>query len=190
VILFCGDNADQYDFLWSVLEHEGFLSNRKNDKGGLTYRGITWKLYQAYCKRKHIPVTKKDLKKLSNERVKDVYILMFIKPLKIMQLENDWLREAFFSAGMNHGGGNAVKMVQRVISELKVDGRIGPKTISAMNEQDVNTLVNALVIERCIFVAKYVKGRANKGDLSQLSNLVGWLTRYTRFIKPNLFHLS
>ena len=189
-MLFLVNNDNEYDFLWSVLEHEGLLSNRKNDKGGLTYRGITWKLYQAYCKRRRISATRKDLRKLNHEQVKDIYLLMFIKPLKIMQLDSDWLKEAFFSAGMNHGGGNAVRMIQRVISELKIDGRIGPKTISAMNEHDPNTLVNALAIERCIFVAKYVKGRANKGDLSQLSNLVGWLKRYTRFIKPNMFHLQ
>ncbi len=183
-----------YSFVWRVLESEGGYSNRKSDRGGETFRGITWKTYRAFCFINSIMPKRRELVNLTDEEVLSVYVKMFIIPGKIMSYESESVREVMFDASILHGQGSAITMAQRAINKatrhstgfvgLKVDGINGPKTCSAINAQSPTNFINGLTIERILFVDRLVQRTVRKGDLSQVENLFGWHQRFLQFVCP------
>ena len=178
-----------YDFVWNVLKHEGLFSDRKSDRGGRTYRGVTWQTYKAYMKTRGQTPTHRHHEELNEEELLDIYLQVFVHPLRIMSYDSHWVKEAVFSASINHGGRNASKMVQKAIkAELKIDGIIGPITLKEANKIYSNTLVNNLTKERILFTDRIVRREVREGNTpkekSQVENLVGWHKRYLRFIRP------
>lgn len=177
-------NGD-YKYIWNVLKHEGLFSDRKDDRGGITFRGVTYKTYKQYMLNKGDMPTKAHHKNLNEDTLLDIYLQMFIYPLSISNYNSDWVKEAVFSASMNHGGRNASKMVQRAAkSQLVIDGIIGPMTLKTVNKIHSDTFVNELTRQRIIFTDKIVRRDVRKGGISQVENLVGWHKRYLRFIRP------
>ena len=179
----------EYKYIWSVLEHEGFLSDRKEDRGGKTFRGVTWNTYVSYMKTAAKIPSHDHHENLSDEELLDVYLQVFVHPLRISSYDSSWVREAVFSASMNHGGRNASKMVQRATkSQLLIDGVIGPNTLRAVNSMYSNSFVNRLTIQRILFTDRIVRREVREGktpkEESQVENLVGWHKRYLRFILP------
>ncbi len=180
-----------FDWIENVLVHEGLFSDRNSDRGGRTFRGITWRTYCEYCKRNELTPTRFHHENLIDEEVMAVYISLFVKPYRIEEYESDWLKEAVFSAAINHGGPQAAYMVQKSANQalqkkLKVDGIVGSKTLAAVNGLPAVSFVNSLAIQRILFVDKIIVRTVGQGDDSQVDNLVGWHNRYTRFIKPKL----
>lgn len=176
---------EDYAFVWNVLKHEGLFSDREDDRGGKTFRGVTWETYSAWMKTKALVPTHDHHEAMNEDELLAIYLDAFVTPLKIMFYDSAWVREAIFSASMNHGGRNASKMVQRAAkANLIIDGIIGPATLKAVNSTYANAFVNNLTKERIIFTDKIVRRDVLTGGKSQVTNLVGWHIRYLRFIKP------
>jgi len=180
-----------FEWIENVLEHEGLFSDRKSDRGGRTFRGITYRLYCEYCKRNDLTPTKFHHANLTDEEVMAIYFSLFVKPYRIEDYESDWVKEAVFSASINHGGPRAAYMIQKSANyalrkKLRIDGVVGSKTLAAVNSLPAAAFVNSLAIERILFTDKIIVRTVGQGDDSQVSNLVGWHNRYTRFIRPKL----
>ena len=112
-----------------VLHHEGGYVNDPKDPGGETNFGI--------AKRSHPDV---DIKNLTEHGAKEIYKAHYWDKNKVESLPLQ-LRHIYFDMCVNQGKGRAVKILQRAANakgaELKVDGGLGPKTIGAISDSNV-----------------------------------------------------
>ena len=108
-----------------VLHHEGGYVNDPDDPGGETNFGI--------AKRSHPDV---DIKNLTKDGAKEIYKETYWDRNKVESLSEE-LRHIYFDMCVNFGKSGAVKVLQQACNakrkenKLKVDGQIGPMTISA-----------------------------------------------------------
>lgn len=115
-----------------VLKWEGGWGNDPVDKGGPTMKGVTLATYTAYCTKKGKPVpTQQALKNISQIEWEDIFKSMFwdrwqadkINSQSIANLLVDW---AWTS------GQWGIKYPQQIL-KVVVDGKVGPKTLAAIN---------------------------------------------------------
>ena len=120
-------------------------ANDPHDRGGETVSGLTrryfpnlaiWKKLDAIAKvkdKKAYEPTEEEWKEIY-----DVYYKNFYVPMRLDYIDDDNLALQLFDFGVNAGIGTAVKTLQRVLG-VKVDGKIGPVTVSTANiQQRVN----------------------------------------------------
>ncbi len=170
------------NYIERVVEREGGFSDVEGDRGGDTYRGITYDVYVAWCKTQAFEPTKKHHRSLSNFEVFEVYRVMFVKRYRIEEFTSELVRETMFSALILHGPYNMATIAQKTAGNLKVDGVAGSKTIRRVNSLPAAAFVNDFNINRIIFVIHIVEN-----DETQLQFLEGWVTkRMLRFIRPRL----
>ena len=113
------------DIIEVVLHHEGGYVNDPKDPGGETNFGI--------AKRSHPDV---DIKNLTKEGAKEIYYQDYWMKNRVPQLPDE-LKHIYFDMCVNQGRGRAVKILQQSANakgaDLKVDGGLGPKTLSALD---------------------------------------------------------
>ena len=109
-----------------VLKHEGGYVNDKKDPGGETNMGISKRAYP------HI-----DIKNLTKSDAKKIYYKDYWLKPKVNVIPNN-LKYIYFDMCVNMGKGRAVKIIQEACnakgSSLKIDGGLGPKTLSAIRK--------------------------------------------------------
>ena len=114
------------DIIEVVLHHEGGYVNDPDDPGGETNFGI--------AKRSHPDV---DIANLTKRGAKEIYKETYWDKNKVESLPV-YLRHIYFDMCVNQGKGTAVKILQRATNakgaDLKVDGGMGPMTLSAINK--------------------------------------------------------
>ena len=114
-----------------VLEHEGGYVDDPADRGGATNWGVTQKVYENHV---GYECNKEEIKEMSEEMAKEIYFEKFWKPSRAEQLPEE-IRETYFDMVVNHGQGNAVKILQMACKgqgdDVDVDGAIGPATLRA-----------------------------------------------------------
>jgi lysozyme family protein len=122
-----------HEIIDKVLEMEGGYVDHKDDRGGETNFGIS--------KRSHPDV---DMKNLTKEGAKQIYYEDYWIPSKA-EMVPDQLKEIYFDMVVNFGLRGAVKVLQNTCNakntfKIKVDGRIGPATISASKNVEPDRL--------------------------------------------------
>jgi lysozyme family protein len=145
-----------------VLAHEGGYVNDPNDRGGETNFGIS--------KRSH---PDRDIKHLTREDAKQIYRENYWEANNYDMLASSALACKMLDLAVNMGGGRANIILQTAYNEispddLDVDGRLGPKSISAVNEHPFQDLLLATVKLKAI--AYYL-------SLKSPRYLVGWIKR-------------
>lgn len=126
--------ADIKILLPYILSFEGGFSNHPADKGGATNKGVTltnWKS-QGYDKDGDGDIDVQDLKLITDKDVCD-YVLRphywnrwkadQIKDQSIANLVVDWTYNS---------GSHGITKVQQILG-VTVDGKVGPKTLAALN---------------------------------------------------------
>lgn len=177
-----------------VLGHEGGYSNRADDRGGETYRGISrkhfpnwegWKKIDAF-KRYHGGTLARGtmLPDIDfNNSVYAFYADNFGDPVGVSQLLCQEIANELMDIGINCGSYRAVKILQEAFNlcnnlgrygdDVVVDGVIGMQTIHAINShpkpQALVKVINGLQLSFYIDLCK------SKPD--QEANFLGWLTR-------------
>ena len=145
-----------------VLHHEGGYVNDLKDPGGETNFGI--------AKRSHPDV---DIKNLTKDDAKEIYKEHYWDGNKVESLPEQ-LRHIYFDMCVNQGKGRAVKILQRAANakgaDLKVDGGLGPKTLGAINDSNVE-----LQRVRAYRVKYYADLVTRKPDLEKF--FYGWFKR-------------
>ena len=116
-----------------VLEMEGGWSNDPHDPGGPTNLGITLAVYAA-SKGVELNDTNRDalmieLKRLKPSAARKIYHTRYWVPSRAGALPSA-LALMHFDAAVNHGVGNAARMLQEALG-VTVDGEIGPETLGA-----------------------------------------------------------
>ena len=143
-----------------VLHHEGGYVNDPSDPGGETNYGISKRAYPDV-----------DIKNLTEDGAKDIYKRDYWDRYKCEDLSED-LRHIYFDMCVNMGAGRATKIMQETANakgaDLKVDGFIGPKTISALKGVELERV-------RAYRVKYYANLVVRKPDLGKF--YYGWFKR-------------
>ncbi len=137
------DDGDFETALAHVLEMEGGWSNDPHDPGGPTNLGITIGVYAAW-KGVELNDANRDaliaeLKQLKKPAVRPIYHARYWVPSRADALPPG-LALMHFDAAVNHGVGNAARMLQEVLG-VTVDGEIGPETLGAAGRLPVDETV-------------------------------------------------
>jgi len=117
------------EIIEKVLEHEGGYVNDPKDLGGETKYGITKRFYPDI-----------DIKNLTIEQAKEIYKKDYWDRNKVESLpQNLW--HIYFDMCVNMGKRTAVKVLQRAANgkgaKLKVDGGMGPATLKAIQNVEL-----------------------------------------------------
>ena len=150
------------DIIEITLHHEGGYVNDPDDLGGETNFGIAKRFYPDV-----------DIKNLTKDEASDIYRRDYWDKNKVDEMPEQ-LRHIYFDMCVNQGKGTAVKVLQRACNSkkagLKVDGGLGPKTIAAISESNVE-----LDRVRAYRVKYYADLVTRKPDLEKF--YFGWYKR-------------
>ena len=143
----CGDCAARFKKISKIiLNHEGGIVDHKNDKGGLTNRGIAWPTWQKYAKEDlGVEPTVENLKALTESQAEVIYLKRFWEPKGFCQFRDD--RIALMTYDWTITSGGAVTQIQKILNSkygagVGEDGGLGPNTIKAINAvQDQDQLL-------------------------------------------------
>lgn len=113
----------------AIVEREGGFVNHPADRGGPTNWGITLKLFQEIRGPK---ATVEQLKALKSFEAQAIYIDHYMSRPGFTKIEHDALFELVVDTAVNNGRDRASRWLQRAVGALE-DGRVGPKTIAAVN---------------------------------------------------------
>jgi lysozyme family protein len=118
---------------------EGLTSNHKDDRGGITFAGISrrfypdwngWVIYDACIRAGEDPAKNAELW----VRVEHFYRKTFWERFNGTSIPSQGLAEALLSFTVNMGLETAVMLLQDLLG-VKRDGSIGPKTLAAIHEK-------------------------------------------------------
>lgn len=160
------------DFLVSferMIVNEGgyVLHDVAGDRGGQTYAGIArnrWPQWAGWAVIDAGGEPQADL-------VRGFYRAHFWTVMRLDEAKDQRVAQMLFDFGVNSGTGTAVKLAQIVVGTTP-DGRMGPKTLAALNAVDPAVFVPTYSLAK---VARY-RDIVRK-DRSQLKFLVGWISR-------------
>ena len=147
----------------AMLRHEGWYSDDPNDPGGPTWRGIArnrqpawpgWTRFDEIVAR--FPSVREAIPELRRDpvlagMVEDLYHSTFWRPLRLDEIADPTISAKVFDMTVNMGWAPAVLCLQnacnyliRRAEEIAEDGKIGPRTIAAVNAQNPRRLLLAL----------------------------------------------
>ena len=165
-----------FDYLLKV---EGGYSNDKHDKGGET----TWGIIESEA-RKH--GYKGDMRDFPKEMAKDIYKKDYYLKNRLNEVKDDRVALSICDFIVNSGTWGA-KKAQYTLNllgfNLTVDGKIGNKTIEALNKVNPDEFLKVYHELQRKFYRSIVAARP-----TQKAFLKGWLNRVDRkekYIKEN-----
>jgi len=158
-----------------VLGHEGGISNHKNDKGGLTNFGITFKLFKLYAKSLGLEPTAEALKNISIKDAKEIYFQEFWQKMRGNEWKDQQLANIVFDAYVNTGV-RAIQLLQKHLG-VNCDFKVGPQTLAAINSANPKVLFDSYKEARIM----YYEGLVKK-DPTQEDFIKGWKNRVAKFI--------
>ncbi|MEM9276771.1 MAG: glycosyl hydrolase 108 family protein [Cyanobacteria bacterium P01_F01_bin.143] len=130
------DSAINIVFKW-----EGGYVYHPDDPGGETNHGITKRSFP-----------KLDIKNLTKKEAKEIYHQYFWEPAKCDYIPTQ-LSILVFSASVQHGVDRAIKILQKCLS-VKVDGDIGPKTLTAIRGSNIKSISQEFTVRRILFYTR------------------------------------
>mgnify|MGYP005854028985 CR=1 FL=1 len=154
-----------------ILNEGGYqLINVEGDRGGMTYAGISRRFHPSWpgwaaVDRGDIP---------DSELVRQFYRGNFWAPIRGDDITNQAVARNIFDFAVNAGVTTAVRLAQ-IVSGATPDGKIGPKTLAALNGMDPERFVLAYALAK---LARYrdIVSR----DPTQQKFLLGWINRILR----------
>lgn len=170
-----------------IVKREGGYVNDPDDPGGPTKYGVTIHTLRAIRGQASVA----DVKALTVEQAADIYKRYYFARPKIDQLPAP-LQATVYDMQVN-AGGNAIKILQRVLREfgeqVSVDGALGPQSIEAAHRVFAAAgqhLVDAYGIAR----RNYYFGIADRRPASRKyartrgGGKGGWIKRAEEFMRP------
>jgi lysozyme family protein len=119
-----------------VLAFEGGYSDHPSDPGGATKYGITRATLTTWRRRE---VTKAEVKSLTVEEAGEIYRAKYWDRIK-GDLLPAGVDLAVMDCCVNQGEGRAVRLLQMALG-VAVDGKLGPKTLAAVEAADPLALI-------------------------------------------------
>ncbi len=177
----------------STSRHEGGYSNRRGDRGGETYRGISrvhfpdWEGWALIDEAKSVTADVRGAlgrwRALLSPMVVDFYEGEFWRPLMLGNLSDQAIANEIYDTAVNMGKRVAARFIQEAcnavnydtgVVELEVDGVIGRKTTAVVNALCAKGYGDVLLV-----AANIRQGagywRIIDADPRQKENFRGWL---------------
>ena len=163
--------GESFERLFDRAKKRG-VSNDPADLGGLTVVGVTYATYKQYCKRKGYPTP-------TTHRFLSLDYAQWLDILKTMYWDR-WKADQIHCQAVGNilvdwvwaSGVYGIKIPQRILG-VKVDGIVGNKTLSAVNEYpDQRKLFDVIKRERIDFIDRICKSRPENRKFK-----AGWLNR-------------
>lgn len=165
---------------------EGGLVNDKDDKGGITNHGITKPFLAMIEGRPISSITDQEIRDLDKPKSYAVY-QRFWEICKVDLLPEVY-QDMYFDMCVNHGQGNAAKILQRAIFpyvSIFIDGRFGPQTAAAAKAASLSfpreQLLKKFVEKRIEFYKAIVENNP-----SQVKFIKGWTNRANWFLTEKI----
>ena len=135
-----------------TLSHEGGYVNHPRDPGGMTNLGVTRRTLEGWLGRK---VSEAEMRALTVEQVLPIYHRNYWMATRCDELPAG-VDMMIFDLAVNSGPQRAIRMLQKAINQLGrvrvvVDGRIGPKTLSAARAVNSLDLIKEIANTRLWF---------------------------------------
>jgi lysozyme family protein len=177
-------SANFETFFPHVIKVEGVMFTvTQYDRGGATKFGVTYSTFKMWCDSKVIEIapcdkdgngriTKNDLRLTVLQDVKPIYKHCYWDAVKADSIKNQAVAELYVDFIINSGAGyknQNIKAIQKLVG-VKVDGKIGTKTLKAINDFPPKKLYNLLYKYRINYYYSIAHG-------TQRTFLRGWLNR-------------
>lgn len=151
-----------------IIKWEGGYSNHPNDKGGCTMKGVTIGTFRKfYGAEKNCS----DLKQITDEQWLNIFETGFWNVCNGDEIANQSIANIIVDWAWNSGPQTAIKKVQQIL-EVEKDGKMGPITISKLNNYNQKELFKKIYLARTNFYINICK----KNE-SQKVFLKGWMNR-------------
>lgn len=124
-----------------LISSEGGYVNHPSDPGGETKFGISKRSYPRV-----------DIKNLTRDEAKQIYRADFWIRGQMDQYDGA-IAFQVFDAAVNHGMGNAIRMLQRAAG-VADDGHVGPVTVAAVKSKPVTDMLMLFIAYRIRFWTK------------------------------------
>lgn len=163
--------------LSKLLKHEGGYANHPNDPGGETNYGITKRTAVAHG-------YTGDMRLIPLSIVAAIYRKSYWEAIKLDDIVNydKTLASIMFDFCVNAGADRSAKALQRVVCLLGdtvvIDGKIGPKTIAALNKINKE---HALEAFRALRTYHYIEITEKNQKLKSFTK--GWFNRIVTSLK-------
>lgn len=166
-----------------TIKHEGGYNDIQGDNGGPTNFGVSLRFLSLLYKDCGIgdfdndgDVDKDDVKKLTVDHAKEIYYKAFWLKQKCDLINDDEVAAKLFDLSVNAGLVQAAKLIQRACNQfskgLTEDGKLGPKSIIAINSINPEELLIAYRYECVQFYLKLVEQTPSFSKF-----IKGWLRR-------------
>lgn len=162
----------------TLIKHEGGFVNHPNDPGGATNLGITDKLDGKADGLVDVDGDGKGdvpIKELRKDQARRIYKRLFWDPLQADNIQSQSVAEILFDFAVNSGVGTASRAIQKIVNVAQ-DGKIGPKTLQAINSKNPKEIFEELKKFRKLFYAKIIQ---NNPKLKVFQK--GWNNRIESF---------
>lgn len=164
--------ADVRKLVPHILKWEGGYVNDPDDLGGATNKGVCFKTYKLYKKRRGLSVpTIGDLIRMTDEEFTDILKTMYWDACKADFIESQSVANAIVDWAWHSGTVTAVKEIQKVL-DVKVDGIIGNITLSAINSRSPFPLFGLIQQTRIAYIERICKARPANNKFRK-----GWYNR-------------
>lgn len=157
-----------------LLGVEGGYVNHPNDRGGPTNWGITLGVLSEWRRKK---VTAEDVKNMKREEAIQIYKAKYWDSINLDSIKSSLIAELVFDQSVNRGPLTAAKNLQEAYNSisqiwLKVDGKIGPLSVSAINAAKTIDLAIAFFKDAQLDYATIVAKNRTQADFIR-----GWTNR-------------
>jgi hypothetical protein len=150
-----------------IFKAEGGYSDNPADPGGPTNFGITLETLRAYDGNQNL--TADDLKKLSPEMAKEIYRTAYWNRMQCGALPPGLDLEVF-DFGVNSGPAESVKTLQKIVG-VSQDGSIGPITLAAVGQFNVEDLIARFAQARLAFYQSLNMPEFEKGWATRVAQI-------------------
>lgn len=166
------DRAVRFTLKW-----EGEFSCLEHDRGGITKYGITAPFLQDY--RYAIDSENGEphhVADVTKSQAVAMYRALWQKE-KLDSIENESIARAIFDYTVHSSAREVIKRLQHLLNtqfgqQLPEDGKMGAKTLSAINQQDSKAFFKALQTERRTYLQTFIAQNPEQKDFEN-----GWMQR-------------
>lgn len=182
----------------NIVHREGGYVNDPDDPGGATNFGVTIHTMRrlGLDLDRDGDVDARDVRALTRDQAVNIFVQHYFEKPRISLLP-EAIQATVFDMYVN-AGGNAVKILQRVVRDfgepVAVDGALGPATAGAVSRvfaKAGHSLVDGYGIARRNYYFRIGDRRpaSRKYARTRAGGKGGWITRAEEFISPK-FHMS
>lgn len=161
------------DIIDRTIAREGGFVDHPDDPGGATNMGITLNTLAQFLGR---DATRDEIRELSREQARAIYQARYMDTPGFSGIDDEWLREVVFDAGVLFGPGRAARWLQEA-ADVGIDGDVGPITLGAVNAADARQL-------GAKFLTLWLRRHGERVQSGKSSHkfIGGWINRATEHL--------